>query len=275
MSHVREPAVAGRFYPASPTVLRATIARHLEAARKSGAFPKALIVPHAGYEYSGPIAASAYVALTPKRYVVRRVVLLGPAHRLMFDGLAASAAQAFRTPLGSVPVDRLAVERALELPQVQILDAAHRDEHCLEVQLPFLQMVLPEFQVAPFLVGNTTPEEVGQVLELLWGGDETLIVVSSDLSHYHEWGEARELDRSAARAIESLDPARLSSEQACGSIAIRGLLLAARKNGLAVHTLDLRNSGDTAGPRDQVVGYGAFVFEQHVPTTAIPGDRST
>lgn len=275
MLHVRQPAVAGRFYPASPTVLRATIDRYLEAARKSGTFPKALIVPHAGYKYSGPIAASAYAALAPKRDMIRRVVLLGPAHRLMFDGLAASAAGAFRTPLGSVPVDRLAVERALELPQVQILDAAHRDEHCLEVQLPFLQMVLPEFQVAPFLVGNATPEEVGQVLELLWGRDETLIVVSSDLSHHHEWGEARELDRGAAQAIEILDPGRLGSEQACGSIAIRGLLLAARKNGLAAQTLDRRNSGDTAGPRDRVVGYGAFVFEQPVPTMAVPGDPLT
>ena len=275
MLHVRQPAVSGRFYPASPTVLRATVERYLRTARGTCVHPKALIVPHAGYEYSGPIAASAYAALAPKRDMIRRVVLLGPAHRLLFDGLAASAAKAFRTPLGSVPVDRLAVERALELPQVRILDAAHRDEHCLEVQLPFLQMVLPEFQVAPFLVGNATPDEVGQMLELLWGGDETLIVVSSDLSHYHEYDEARQFDRSAGQAIESLDPERLHSEQACGSIAIRGLLLAARKSGLVAQTLDLRNSGDTAGQRDQVVGYGAFVFEQPVPTTAIPGDRST
>lgn len=275
MLHVRQPAVAGRSYPASPTVLRETIERYLGTARGTCAHPKALIVPHAGYEYSGPIAASAYAALAPKRDMIRRVVLLGPAHRQMFEGLAASAAGAFRTPLGSVPVDQLAVERALELPQVLVLDAAHRDEHCLEVQLPFLQMVLAEFQVAPLLVGNATAEEVSQVLELLWGGDETLIVVSSDLSHYHEWGEARKLDRRAAQAIESLDPKCLHSEQACGSIAIRGLLLAARKNGLAVHTLDLRNSGDTAGPRDQVVGYGAFVFEQPVPLAAFAGDPLT
>jgi AmmeMemoRadiSam system protein B len=272
MSHVRQPAVSGRFYPANPTTLRATIGRYLESARESGAVPKALIVPHAGYDCSGPIAASAYAALARKREMIRRAVLLGPAHRLMFDGLAASAAEAFRTPLGSVPVDQLAVERALELPQVHLLDAAHCDEHCLEVQLPFLQMVLPEFQVVPFLVGNAMPHEVGQVLDLLWGGDETLIVVSSDLSHDHECDEARKLDRSAAQAIESLDPERLSSKQACGSIAIRGLLLAARKNGLAAQTLDLQNSSDTVGPRDQVVGYGAFAFGQPVARATVPGD---
>lgn len=275
MSPVRQPAVSGSFYPASPNVLRATIQRYLKAARGSCAVPKALIVPHAGYEYSGPIAASAYAALARRRNEIRRVVLVGPAHRLVFDGLATSAAEAFATPLGIVPVDQIAVADALELSQVCVLEAAHQDEHCLEVQLPFLQTVLREFEIVPFLVGNATPEEVSQVVERLWGGDETLFVVSSDLSHFHAYNTAQAFDRDAARAIENLDPWTLRPDQACGWTAIRGMLLAARMKDLAAHTLDLRNSGDTAGPRDQVVGYGAFAFEQPVSVAAIAGDQST
>ena len=187
-------------------------------------------------------------------------MLLGPSHRMPLPGLAASGADVFLTPLGAVPVDREAVERVLRLPQVKLLEAAHEGEHSLEVQLPFLQRVLERFSLVPLSVGDATPEEVDAVLEELWGGPETLIVVSSDLSHFHDYDAARKLDAQTTEAIEALDPSGLGPESACGRVPARGLLVAARRHGLSVETVDLRNSGDTAGPRHEVVGYGAYVF---------------
>ena len=259
----REPAVAGTFYPAEPASLRAAIRGYLESAERLGGdqSPKALIAPHAGYVYSGPIAASAYARLRDVRRTIQRVVLLGPAHFVPCAGLAASRAQAFATPLGAVPVDSAGLQQALALPQVQVFDQAHRREHSLEVHLPFLQEVLPEFTLVPLAVGRATPEEVGQVLLELWGGPETLILVSSDLSHYEEYQRAKQLDALTARAIEELRLEEVGDESACGAAAIRGLLHAARQRGLRATTVDLRNSGDTAGSRDLVVGYGAFIFE--------------
>jgi len=224
------------------------------------AAPKALIVPHAGYVYSGAIAASGYARLAGQRRAIRRVVLLGPSHRIPLRGLAASGADSFATPLGAVPVDRDAIDEILDLPQVQIFDAAHRDEHSLEVQIPFLQYVLEAFSLVPLSVGDAEPEEVGEVIERLWGGPETLFVVSSDLSHYHDYETARRLDAATTRAIEALDFRALDSESACGCAPARGLLAAARRHGLSVETIDLRNSGDTAGDKRRVVGYGSYVF---------------
>jgi MEMO1 family protein len=260
----RPPAVAGSFYPAEPERLRAAVAGYLgEVAAHAGrtaAPPKALIAPHAGYVYSGPVAASAYALLAAQRERIERVVLLGPSHRVPLRGLAAPSVDAFQTPLGEVPLDRAALERALALPQVQVLDAAHAWEHSLEVQLPFLQCVLGGFQLVPLVVGEASPGEVAEVLELLWGGDETLVVVSSDLSHYYDYETARRLDAATSRAIEELRPEGLDEESACGRMPARGLLLAAKRHGLRARTLDLRSSGETAGPRDQVVGYGAYAF---------------
>ena len=258
----RSPAVAGLFYPKVPSDLERDVGRYLEDAGgpSSQPPPKALIAPHAGYRYSGPIAASAYAQVRRAREVVERVVLLGPSHRVALRGLAASSADAFLSPLGPVPVDRAAVERVLRLPQVSVLDAAHEHEHSLEVQLPFLQKVLSEFSLVPLAVGDASAEQVAEVLDELWGGPETLIVVSSDLSHYYDYETARGMDAATSRAIEELRPEGLDSESACGRVPVRGLLLAARRRGLRVRTLDLRNSGDTAGSRDQVVGYGAYVF---------------
>jgi AmmeMemoRadiSam system protein B len=238
------------------------VLRHLDAAPASeeGPAPKAVIVPHAGYVYSGEIAASAYAQVGTLRGEVTRVVLIGPAHRVPLRGLAASGADAFRTPLGDVPLDRETVDRVLELPQVELLEAAHAEEHSLEVQLPFLQVVLDDFSLVPLVAGEATPEEVAEVLEALWGGPETLIVISSDLSHYRDYETARSLDSATTAAIESLAPEGLGGESACGRVPIRGLLVAARQHGLRARTLDLRNSGDTAGPRDGVVGYGAYAF---------------
>jgi hypothetical protein len=257
---VRTPAVAGAFYPADPGALRAAIGRYLRAAKPAGPLPKAIIAPHAGYVYSGPVAASAYACVMKGRSTVTRVVLLGPAHYVLFRGLAASGAKTFATPLGAVHVDANWLARALELPQVRVFDEAHAEEHSLEVHLPFLQEVLERFAVVPFVVGEAEPAAVAEVLERLWDGGETLIVVSSDLSHYHDYETARRLDLATSRAIEALEPEGVLPEHACGRNPVNGLLLAARRKGLLAKTVDLRNSGDTAGPREEVVGYGAYLF---------------
>lgn len=258
---VRPAAVAGFFYPDDPGKLAAQLDAMLAAAEPPpGPAPKALIVPHAGTVYSGPIAASAYARLVPLGERISRVVLLGPAHRVFLRGLAAPEAEAFSTPLGVVPVDRVAIESLRDLPQVLRSDGPHAEEHSLELQLPFLQRVLRRFALVPLVVGEASAEAVAEVIERLWGGDETLLVVSSDLSHYHDYASARRLDEATCAAIEALDPAALGEHAACGRAPLRGLLRAARAHGLHAHTLDLRSSGDTAGDRARVVGYGAWAF---------------
>jgi MEMO1 family protein len=260
-ARVRSAAVAGRFYPQDPRELSAEVEAHLAAARAQPmGVPKAAIAPHAGYMFSGPIAGSVYACLAAGRDTIRRVVLLGPAHHAVFPGLAASSAEAFASPLGLVPIDEEALAAIRSLPQVTTLDAAHAEEHSLEVQLPFLQKVFSEFKLVPLLVGDAAPSEVSEVIEKLWGGGETCVIVSSDLSHYREYPAAQEMDRAAAKAVETMDGRRLSGEMACGCRPIRGLLLAAKAHGLHCHTVDLRNSGDTSGRRDRVVGYGGFIF---------------
>jgi len=234
--------------------------RYLAAAPAVVPPPKAIIAPHAGYVYSGPIAGSAYAGWMQERDTIRRVVLLGPSHHVAFPGLVASSAQAFASPLGRVPVDMAALDLARALPQVTTLDEAHRQEHSLEVQLPFLQTVLGEFLLVPLVVRDATAEQVGAVLNALWGGPETCFVISSDLSHYLRYPEAQLADRDTAHAIEALDWAGLKGQQACECRAVRGLLKVAQERGLYGRTVDLCNSGDTAGRRDRVVGYGAFVF---------------
>jgi MEMO1 family protein len=260
MHTIRQPAVAGMFYPGDAQELHQQVQELLGAAHAEGPPPKALIVPHAGYVYSGPVAASAYAHLLPLRDRIRRVVLLGPAHRVAFRGLAASSATEFRTPLGGIPLDTAALPRLLELPQMQMLDTAHAQEHSLEVQLPFLQETLGDFRLLPLVVGDASYMDVAEVLELVWGGPETLILISSDLSHYHDYTTAQRMDRATSEAIVTLRPERIDYDHACGRTPVGGLLLAARKHGLHATLLDLRNSGDTAGPRDQVVGYGAYAL---------------
>jgi AmmeMemoRadiSam system protein B len=263
MSPTRAPAVAGLFYPEDSVELESAVAGYLAAvpAPPSNApTPKALIAPHAGYVYSGPIAASGYARIAGQRHVIRRVVLLGPSHRVPLRGLAASSADAFDTPLGAIPLDHEAIDQILDFPQVLTFDAAHRSEHSLEVQLPFLQHVLGEFSLVPLSVGDAEPDEVAEVIENLWGGPETLFVVSSDLSHYNDYETARQLDAATTRAIEALDTHALEPESACGCAPARGLLAAAKRHGLSVETVDLRNSGDTAGDKQRVVGYGSYVF---------------
>ncbi len=231
------------------------------AVHATGTVPKAIIAPHAGYIYSGPIAASAYARIQPARGRITRVVLLGPAHRVGFHGLALSSADCFQTPLGRITVDQEAVKKISGLPQVHVMDTAHMQEHSLEVHLPFLQEALGEFSLVPLVVGDAEPNEVAEVLETLWGGPETLIVISSDLSHYHDYKTAQRLDRATSQAIEQLRLEDIQYDHACGRNPVSGLLQVARQRGLKAKTIDLRNSGDTAGSHDRVVGYGAYVFE--------------
>jgi len=261
MTVIREPAVAGLFYPNGAGDLRATIETLLQRAGRlrRGTAPKALIAPHAGYVYSGAVAASAYARLLPYRDRYERVVLLGPCHRVAFKNLATSGADVFRTPLGDVPLDKAAIA-ALDESEVRVFEFAHDLEHSLEVHLPFLQVVLSQFTLVPLVVGDSAPETVADVLHSLWGGDETLIVISSDLSHYLAYDKARDRDRHTCVAIEHLEARRIGHEDACGATPVGGLLLEAKRHGMQVSTLDLRNSGDTAGSKDRVVGYGAWML---------------
>jgi AmmeMemoRadiSam system protein B/AmmeMemoRadiSam system protein A len=261
---VRPPAVAKLFYPGDARSLAEEVAVHLDQTAETPlapGFPKAVIVPHAGYIYSGAIAASAYDLLRPARGVVTRVVVLGPCHRVAVRGLALPKAGAFDTPLGRIPLDREAIDSIRSMPQVVESAATHAEEHALEVQLPFLQQVLGEFSLVPLVVGSVTPEKVAEVLERLWGGTETLIVISSDLSHYHPYEAARRIDGATVQAILGFDTG-ISHEQACGATPVAGVLIAARRLGLKPQLLDCRNSGDTAGGKDQVVGYASFAFSQ-------------
>ncbi len=258
---VRRPAVAGQFYPVQPERLTDMAGRFLRQAVQIQTSPKAVIAPHAGYMYSGPIAGSALAPLQNQAETLRRIVLIGPSHRVPFEGVACCSARAYLTPLGTVPVDTEALTALAKLPFVQVHDEAHAYEHSLEVELPFLQLMLKDFTLVPLVVGNTLPGDVATALELIWGGPETAIVVSSDLSHYLTYHAAQKLDQQTAQAIEQLDGPSIHEDQACGRLPIRGLLMMAEKKGLQARTVDLRNSGDTAGSKDRVVGYGAFVFD--------------
>lgn len=265
----RPPAVAGSFYPDDPDELRALVDRLLERGPERGPLPKALIVPHAGYPYSGPVAATAYARLREERRRLERIVLLGPAHHARLDGLALPEADAYGTPLGVLAVERAARKKLRELPAVIESDVAHEGEHSLEVQLPFLQRVLgiaedgAGVDLVPLVVGNASPASVELVLTQLWGGDETLVVVSTDLSHYLPWEIARASDERTARQIEA--GMHVEPHQACGAYALNGLIRVARKRGLVAERLDLRSSGDTCGARDRVVGYGAFALHEARP----------
>jgi len=261
-TRVRPPAVAGTFYPGDARRLATDVDAMLDAATPwTGAPPKALVVPHAGYVFSGPIAASGYTSLRAARGRVTRVVLLGPAHFVPVRGLAAPSVDAFATPLGDVSIDTEARAVALELADVAVDDAAHAGEHSLEVHLPFLQRVLgDDFAIVPFVVGSARAESVAAVLDALWGGDETVVVVSSDLSHYLDHDTAAARDRRTADAIVTGTLDGLRPDDACGAYPVRGLLVAAERHGLRTTALDVRSSGDTAGPRDRVVGYGAFAL---------------
>ncbi len=264
MSAIRPPAVAGAFYPGEASALAAEVAAYLAEVGPGAAAqgtPKAIIAPHAGYMYSGPVAASIYARLAPRRDTTERVVLAGPAHRVYVRGVAVPAVDEFATPLGPVALDTEVIARLRRLGCVEVSDHAHAREHSLEVHLPFLQSVLGTFTLVPLVVGDIGARDMAAVFDCVWGGEETLVVVSSDLSHYLPYESARQRDGGTADAILRLD-ATLVPEDACGAAPINGLLEVARRRHLAAELIDLRSSGDTAGPRDHVVGYGAFAFHE-------------
>ena len=262
MASVRTAAVAGMFYPGDPRALAAELEElfgGVEESRARLGFPKALIVPHAGYIYSGPVAARAYDELAAARGIVRRVVMLGPTHRVAVRGLAIPTDEAFDTPLGRIAIDREALDAVRHFPQVVASDRAHLQEHALEVQLPFLQRQLGDFALAPFAVGMASVEEVAQVIDALWGGAETLIVISTDMSHYHPYGEARAIDGNTLKRIADF-ATNLDHEEACGATPLNGFLSVARNRNLGIKLLAACNSGDTAGGKGQVVGYSSFAL---------------
>lgn len=264
MHQIRPPAVAGMFYPSDETTLKNDIHIYLQQAHNisphSTVTPKAIVVPHAGYIFSGPIAASAYQHLIPLKHQIKRVVLLGPCHRVAFKGLALPESDTFNTPLGNIEIDQKGIQQLASLSQIITSEQAHRDEHSLEVQLPFLQAILDDFTLIPLVVGNATAEDVAEVINLLWGDEHTLIVISTDLSHYHNYNHAKQLDRSTSDAIANLKPELIEYEDACGRNGLKGMLKVATEKHLSVDILDLRNSGDTAGDKERVVGYGAYAF---------------
>jgi AmmeMemoRadiSam system protein B/AmmeMemoRadiSam system protein A len=263
MNAIRQPAVAGTFYPAQPDALERQLAQFLSEAGNdapSMAPPKAIIGPHAGYVYSGSVAARAYARLAAARGKIRRVVLIGPSHYVAFRGIAVDTSEAWVTPCGTVPLDADAIGQLRSIPMVGVLEQAHQREHALEVHVPFLQRVLGDFRLVPVVTGDAPPESVAALLDTLWGGPETLIVISTDLSHYLDYAACQRIDQITAEAIERFDPDVLTPTHACGSLATKGLLRIARDRGMTIERLDLRNSGDTAGPRNRVVGYGAWAL---------------
>jgi MEMO1 family protein len=263
-SRIRPPAVAGLFYPANANELRHDVSSYVDACSTRvgvASPPKALIVPHAGYRYSGSVAGFAYRRLQDWSAHIRHVVMLGPSHRVPMRGLAVPSVDSFATPLGNVPVNAAGRERLRELGLVGLSDAAHAAEHSLEVQLPFLQVVLGDFDILPITVGFASAEQVARVIDAAWGGPDTLVLVSSDLSHYHTWNEARRLDAETSRSIVARS-SDLRDENACGACGINGLMQVARRRDLTVELLDQRNSGDTAGDRSRVVGYGSYALHE-------------
>ena len=269
--NIRPPAVASMFYPGGTAELRNAVQNYLSNAGTEEDVPKlkkgetaelrTLIVPHAGYIYSGKIAASAYRLLEQNQNQFKRVLLLGPAHRVWLEGAAFPEADAFQTPLGEITLDKELIEKMLaEFSWISVSDEAHAEEHCLEVQLPFLQETLGEFKLLPLVVGDAKTELLAALIQQFSEDHETLIVISTDLSHFHDYQTAREIDARTANAIEHLEQNRISTEDACGAYPLRGALLAASQNQWNVHRLGLCNSGDTAGDRGRVVGYGAWAM---------------
>jgi len=268
MSVIRPAAVAGSFYPATAQELGTTLQKLLHKAASNldtdtlSNVPKAIVVPHAGYVYSGPMAARAYARLRPAKDIIKRVILLGPCHRVAVKGLALSSAKAFATPLGNIELDQDAIDQIKNLPQVSVFDQTHREEHSLEVHLPFLQIMLGKFKLIPLVVGDCDPQDIVQVIDTLWGGAETLIVISTDLSHFLDYDQAVEIDTRTCKAIEAMDINSIEGNQACGRVPLKGFLKSAKKRGMSVETLGLNNSGDTAGTKDRVVGYGSWAFHE-------------
>ncbi len=259
MLNIRKSAVAGLFYPDVPQELESSVDQFLLNARASDVIPRAIIVPHAGYIYSAQIAAQAYKTLVPLRNKIKRIILAGPSHRVPFYGCALSSAEYYATPLGNIPLDQAANLALIEAGYAKILDAAHAQEHSIEVHLPFLLRALGTFNLVPIVVGEANPDEVARLFDYFWHDTESIYVISSDLSHFHPYNEAKEIDAATSQSIMQRDSESIGPEQACGCRPLNGLLTLARKYDLSIKILDVCNSGDTAGDKSRVVGYGAYV----------------
>src|SRR5262245_24092424 len=259
----RPPAVAGLFYPGDARELREVVSGYLRqrSTTTSAAAPKALIVPHAGYVYSGGIAAAAYATVASLRQTIRRVVLIGPSHRVYLRGMAVPAASSFATPLGNLEIDQTLKASLLQTGAVIESDTPHAQEHSLEVQLPFLQLLFDDFTLLPLVLGSVSPEHVAAALANVWGDSATLVLVSSDLSHYHAYAQAQQIDAATSAAILRRETT-LAGDQACGAVGINGLLYLAGQRQLPISEIARCNSGDTAGDRSRVVGYGAFAVHE-------------
>jgi len=267
---IRHPAVASMFYPGKPADLLNSVRKYLSDADAEQSTVKfkndensvrALIVPHAGYIYSGKIAASAYQLLQRNKYHFKRVLLLGPAHRLCLQGAAFPNEEVFETPLGSIILDKTRMKKlAAEFSWISFNEKAHAEEHSLEVQLPFLQETIADFELLPLVVGEMDSLQIAEMIQQFSTDLETLIVISTDLSHFHNYQTAYEKDALTANAIELLEPQKISSEDACGVYPLRGALVAALQNKWKIHRMGLCNSGDTTGDYGRVVGYGAWAL---------------
>ena len=251
--------VAGLFYPAEPKELREMIEVFISNAKVAQNLTRAIIAPHAGYVYSGPIAGSAYRALYSSKETIKNVVIMSPSHNISFDGVATHSADSFSTPLGDLHVNKEIKETISNLPFVKELDNAFIREHALEVHLPFIQHTLPQAKIVPLIVGHTYPEEIQMLLETLWPDPTNAFVISSDLSHFLSYVQAQKIDSLTAKQIEKLLYKEIHHEQCCGFFPLRGLLKFAKEHGLKITALDLRNSADTAGDKGRVVGYGSFI----------------
>lgn len=272
MQAVRAPAVAGTFYSGNEQELNDSVEAMLNAVKSNAPCPKVIIAPHAGHIYSGPVAATAYQRLQNRKSDITRVVLLGPSHRVAFKGIAATSSTSYATPLGDIPLAADAIQQVIGLPETGFLDEAHANEHSLEVHLPFLQKVLGKFELVPLVIGDASKEAVATVIDRLWGGPETLIVISSDLSHFHDYATAQNIDANTSHKIVSLDDS-ITGEEACGCRPLNGLLHLAIKRGLDIRQIDVRNSGDTAGSKDKVVGYGSYVIEEDSTSEDSPSEE--
>ncbi len=273
-SFERASAVAGSFYPADHVALAAMVDDYLGNAEIHAGVPKAIIAPHAGYIYSGGVAAQAFAHAAMGKSRIRRVVILGPAHKVQLESIALCSHKSWATPLGKVPVDRAAMAQVLKLPFCRMNDEAHREEHSIEVMLPFLQRALDDFSIVPIIVGSAPVQQVWEVLRTLWGGPETLIVISSDLSHYLPYDETRHIDLQTAKAIERLKPEDIGAGQACGRYPLYGLIASAKAHDLRLTRLGLCNSGDTAGDKSRTVGYGAWALEYAASARLNEADRA-
>ena len=259
MEKIKQADVAGMFYPGEEASLRQMVDGFIQKALSFDLRPRAIIAPHAGYIYSGSIAGTAYKTIAAVRDQIENVIIMSPAHRFYLRGIALHMADAFATPLGNIPVNIGIVKKIKQFSSVQWEERSFIQEHGLETHLPFIQRAFkPGIKIVPMIVGECQESEVAEILESVWEDPRNFVIISSDLSHFHSYADAKKLDRNTVDLIQNLDSQSLDTEFACGHYPICGLLNLARNRKLKIKALDIRSSGDTAGSKESVVGYGSF-----------------